>query len=275
VRINRPAFSANMKGRHLILAIAVTVLSGCAATPKVPAGQKENYPGLIKDSTDRRARAETEWRRMLEAYSVPQTPPDFYPITYTPRSLLGVSGGIKIAPQLKPSEDPEALALREVARNFIQRWHDLIGADPSGISLASAGLSEGLRQLVYRQANYPFAVVGNYGVMTISLSPDGRVAGFDDRFIPVVDLPVRPSIERDAAVTKLVGRTLSFVDSSGRQQSLAISDRGEVSVKQLVVLPIQKGDLLEVHLAWEVIAGKAESRTVYIDAVNGEELKLG
>jgi hypothetical protein len=273
VRINRPAFSANMKGRYLILAIAVTVLSGCAATPKVPGGQKENYPGLVKDSTDRRARAETEWRRMLEAYSVPQTPPDFYPITYTPRSLLGVSGGIKIAPQLKPSEDPEALALREVARNFIQRWHDLIGADPSGISLASAGLSEGLRRLVYRQANYPFAVVGNYGVMTISLSPDGRVAAFDDRFIPVVDLPVRPSIERDAAVTKLVGRTLSFVDSSGRQQSLAISDRAEVSVKQLVVLPIQKGDLLEVHLAWEMLAGKAESRTIFIDAVNGEELK--
>src|SRR5215831_11635743 len=109
-----------MRGRHLILAVSVAFLSGCAATPKVPSGQKENYPGLIKDSTDRRARAETEWRRMLEAYNAPQTPPDFYPITYTPRSLLGISGGIRIASQLSTANDPEALALREVARNFIQ-----------------------------------------------------------------------------------------------------------------------------------------------------------
>jgi hypothetical protein len=212
---------------------------------------------------------------MLEAYNVPQTPPDLYPITYTPRSLLGVSGGIKIVSQPNQRDDPEGLALRELARNFIQRWHDLIGADPAGLSLASAGMSGGLRQLVYRQANYPFAVAGNYGVMTMSLSPDGRVAGFDDRFIPVVELPVRPSIERDAAVTKLVGRTLNFTDAAGRQQSLAISNRADVSVKQLVVLPIQKGDLLEVHLAWEMLAGKSEPRTVYIDAVNGEELKVG
>jgi len=264
-----------MKGRRLILIIAVAVLSGCAATPKVPGGQKDNYPGLIKDSTDRRAKAETEWRRMLDAYNVPQTPPDFYPITYTPRSLLGVSGGIKIVSQLNTANDPEALALREVARNFILRWHDLIGADPSGISLASAAVSDGVRRLVYKQANYPFAVVGNWGVMTISLSADGRVASFDDRLIPVVDLPVRPAIERDAAATKLVGRTLNFVDGAGRQQSLTISNRADVSVKQLVVVPIQKGDLLEVHLAWEMTAGKSEARAVYVDAVNGEELKLG
>jgi hypothetical protein len=265
-----------MTGKYLIFAVApALLLAGCAATPKVPGGQKENYPGLIKDSTDRRARAETEWRRMLEAYNVPQTPPDLYPITYTPRSLLGVSNGIKIASQPSLGNDPEGLALREFARAFIQRWRDLIGADPSSISLASAAQSGGGRQLVYKQANYPFAVAGNYGTMTINLTADGRVAGFDDRFIPVVELPVRPSIERDAAAAKLVGRSFTFTDSAGKQQSLSISDRSQVQVKQLVVIPIQKGDMLEVHLAWEIIAGKSEGRTVYVDAVNGEELKLG
>jgi len=111
--------------------------------------------------------------------------------------------------------------------------------------------------------------------MTINLTADGRVAGFDDRFIPVVELPVRPSIERDAAAAKLVGRSFTFTDSAGKQQNVSVSDRSQVQVKQLVVIPIQKGDMLEVHLAWEIIAGKSEGRTVYVDAVNGEELKLG
>src|SRR5262249_57595193 len=116
-----------MPGEYLIFAWApALLLAGCAATPKVPGGQKGNYPGLIKDSTDRRARAETEWRRMLEAYNVPQTPPDLYPITYTPRSLLGVSNGIKIASQPSLGNDPQALAFRDFATASLQRSPPLI-----------------------------------------------------------------------------------------------------------------------------------------------------
>jgi hypothetical protein len=47
-----------------------------------------------------------------------------------------------------------------------------------------------------------------------------------------------------------------------------------VSVKRLVVLPVEKSDAIELHLAWELIAGKSLSWTVYIDAVTGEELKV-
>jgi hypothetical protein len=47
-----------------------------------------------------------------------------------------------------------------------------------------------------------------------------------------------------------------------------------VSVKRAVILPIEKSDMIEVHLAWEIVAGKSLSWTVYIDAINGEELKV-
>src|SRR5215470_3838008 len=86
----------------------------CGARAQTPSVSKTNYPAIIKDSTERRAKAEREWRRMLDAYGVPQTPPDLYPITYTPRSLLGVSGGIKITSQPGAANDPEGLALREL-----------------------------------------------------------------------------------------------------------------------------------------------------------------
>src|SRR5215469_11286241 len=83
---------------------------GCDQSPQIPGSPKQNYPVLIKDSSDRRANAEREWRRMLDAYSIQQTPPDLYPIIYTPRSLLGVSGGIKIL-LAKPEPGTENLAL--------------------------------------------------------------------------------------------------------------------------------------------------------------------
>ena len=47
-----------------------------------------------------------------------------------------------------------------------------------------------------------------------------------------------------------------------------------MSVKRAVILPIEKSDMIEVHLAWEIVAGKSLSWTVYIDAINGEELKV-
>jgi hypothetical protein len=260
---------------RLVLAVVGSVLlsSTFGAMLADAGGAKDNYPAIIKDSADRRATAEREWRRMLDAYSVPQTPPDFYPITYTPRSLLGVSGGVRIVAAKGP-DDAEEMALREAAKSFLARWRDLIGADPAGISLTSVTHSAGTLRFQYAQANYSFPIMGNYGQMSIAISDDGRLSQLDDRFIPVVDLPSRPTLDRDTAIGKVVGRTFKYSDPSGREQLASIADRNQVTVKQLTVIPIEKGDALEVHLAWEIIAGKSPSWTLYIDAVNGLELRV-
>ena len=147
--------------------------------------------------------AEREWRRLLDVYNLPPTPPDLYPVTYTPRSLLGVSGGIKFVTLTGSHESPN-LGLREAAKGFIERWHDLIGVESAGISLAAATASVGATQFTYKQGNYPFPLGGDYGEMTLTVSSDGRVTQLDDRFIPVVDLPVRPAIDKETAIKKLV-----------------------------------------------------------------------
>src|SRR5262249_49445604 len=103
-----------MRSLTLIL-IAILVTAACEPSPQVPGAGKQNYPAVIKDSADRRAAAEREWRRMLDSYAVPQTPPDLYPITDTPRSLLGVSGGIKVL-TYKPERGNETFALREAVK---------------------------------------------------------------------------------------------------------------------------------------------------------------
>ena len=252
--------------------ITAFLLTGPNASPQV-GGSKQNYPVMIKDSADQRAKAEREWRRMLDSYGVAQTPPDLYPITDTPRSLLGVSGAIQLL-GAKPEPGTEAFALRVAMKLFIDRWRDLLAADPATISLVSDDASGDTSRLRYRQGNYAYPVAGNFGEMVAVVSHDGKLMQLDDRFIPVVDLPLKPKTERDVAAKKVVGKVFSYTDVAGREQRLEISAASEVTVKRLVILPIQKGDAVEVHLAWEIVAGKSMSWTMYLDAITGDELKV-
>jgi hypothetical protein len=254
-----------------LLLIALSVF--CGARAQSSNQSKQSYPAVIKDSLDRRARAEREWRRMLDTYNVPQAPPDFYPITYTPRSLIGVSGGITLnAESTQPAADP--LAIREMVRGFIDRWREMIGADSSSLSLASAEESGATRRYVYKQANYAFPIAPPSGEMVIVVSSDGKLMQLDDRLIPVVELPSRPAIEDLAAAKRLVGRVFTYTDLSGKEQRTVINSTDDVAVKQLVILPVEKADAIEVHLAWELSAGNSLTWTVYTDAVTGEDLRV-
>jgi hypothetical protein len=252
---------------------AIILVVGCDLSPKVPDRQQQNYPGLIKDSSERREKAEREWRRMLDSYNVPQTPPDLYPIIYTPRSLLGISGGIKIM-AAKPEPGSEEIELRLSLRNFFDRWRELIGADPTQLSLVSAKQVGDSWQLIYQQANYPFPIAGGFGEIVASISADGRLLQIDDRLIPVIELPARPEVDREQAAAKVAGRTFSYTDSNGHEQRVQIAARNQVNTKRAVVLVIERADALEVHLAWEIVAGRSLSWTVYLDAITGAELRV-
>lgn len=249
------------------------LLAAQSSPAQAQSAANSNYPVLIKDSTDRRARAEREWRRMLDAYSIPQTPPDLYPITYTPRSLLGVTGGIKLI-AFTPEPGSENIALREAVRRFIDRWRELLGAEPAAVSLVSNDSSGDAERLTYRQANYAFPIAGNAGEMVAVISRDGRLIQLDSRFIPVVEMPSRPTIDRDSVAKKVVGRTFSYSDIAGHEQRTQVGGLDQVTVKRLVILPIEKGDSTEMHLAWEIVAGKQVSWTIYIDAMNGQDLRV-
>ena len=251
--------------------VVAALLVGCEPSPKVPNTTQKNYPAIIRESTDRRAKAEREWRRMLDAYSVAQTPPDLHPIIYTPRSLLGVSGGIKLM-AAPPEPGDDAIALREAAKAFIDRWRELLYADPSAVSLVSGAAEGSARRLTYRQVNYGLPIAGNYGEITAVVSKDGLLTQLDDRFIPTVELPQHPQIAREDAQKRVAGRTFTYADVAGHEQKVQIA-AAEVTARQLVILPIQKGDNIEVHLAWELKAGKSLSWTVYIDAMTGDELR--
>ncbi len=247
--------------------MALILAFGGDQSPQIPKA-RQDYASVIKDSQERRAKVEREWRRMLEAYNAPPSKPDLHPITSAPRSLAEAAGKIDMTAK-RPEQDSD---LRAAVKQFIDRWRDLLIADPDSVSLISVADAGETRRLIFKQANYPFPVAGSFGEMIFVVSREGRLLQLEDRFIPVVEAPTRPEFQREAARKKVIGRSFAYRDAAGREQREQIAGEDEVTIKQLVILPLEKGDQIEVRLAWEIVAGRALSWTVYIDAITGEEL---
>jgi hypothetical protein len=244
---------------------------GCDGSPKVPEPPKQTF-GIVKPDAERCDRIKREWQRFQEAYALTASEASLHPITCMPQSLGAASGQIQIV--ASPSQqEPLAETMRFAVKSFIDRWRELIGASPDIVSLAQAEESADGYRFRYAQANYPFPVVGGFGDLTILITREGRLTQIEDRFIPLVEMPLRPVIERLDAAKGLVGRTFRYKDIAGREQRVEITSIEEVKVMRLVTLPIAKDNALEIHLAWEIQAGKSLSWTVYIDAITGAELK--
>jgi len=236
-----------------------------------PPAKSKNYPVTVTATPQRATEADQEWTRLLDTFGLKSVKSDLYPVTQAPRSLSSIQGGIKIL-TVKPQPKDEEVAVREAAKRFIDRWRTLLQANPDTVSLTNAERNGNVSRLRYQQADYPFPIAGGYGELTLVISNDGLLTQIDDRFIPVVDIPFKPTIDRQTAEKKVIGRNFTYKDIAGRDQQVTISDAKEITVKGLVILPIEKKDALEIHLAWQITAGAALPFTVYIDAIDGTEL---
>lgn len=262
-----------MKLSHLIFAAFISSALACAPSTQLPNQEKtKKYPAIVQVSPQRQTQAEREWRRLLETYGAPSVQPDFYPVILTPRSLPGLQGGIKIiAAAIQP--DSEEVTIREAARKFIDRWRDLLGLDPANLSLVSDTHAPDVHRLTYRQSDYPFPIAGDFGQMTLIISKGGHLVQLDDRFIPLVELPLKPVIERQAVAQRVANRTFTYSNIAGQPQTVKLN-ADEITVKELVIFPLERGNTIEVHLAWEINAGKSLTWNVYIDAIDGADLSV-
>ncbi|HUK90126.1 MAG TPA: hypothetical protein VLZ81_06975 [Blastocatellia bacterium] len=264
-----------MAAKHIAFAIMAAGFAACSMPGKTPLTAEQTYPVAIKDSAERRDRADKDWKRMLDAYNLPQTAPDLYPITYTPKSLPGGNGGIKVM-TAKAAQETQESALREAAKGFIKRWQVLTEADPAGISLTASNQTGDMTRFTYRQMSYPFPIAGKYGQMTLTLGADGTLREIDDRFIPVVDFPNRPSVDRATAIGSVLGRTLTSTGDGATADQVKITAKADISSARLVLLPVEKSGELQLHLAWQLTtAAKPTGWSIFVDAINGGVLLAG
>lgn len=265
---------------YAILTIAA-VFGACASPGQVsvntPGGRLQNYPPAIEDTPQRRQAAQDAWKKLLAEFNLPETQPDLEPVLNTPRALpAGLAGRIALNTKAGPFGELEA---KEALRRFIERAGAVLfpnytsGASAvKDISLVSFSNDGSFYRAVYRQANYPFPIANGFGELLLTIGKNGTLLQWGSRIIPVFDLPTRAEVAPQSIMDRMVGREFIYTSIAGQPISYKVADRSEVSVKELVVYPRQEGNRITIHLAYPVEVGRGTTWTIYVDAINGQEI---
>ncbi|MBA2340594.1 MAG: hypothetical protein H0V88_09375 [Pyrinomonadaceae bacterium] len=289
------------------LATLATTLACAAAGTRGPVAEgpritPADYPVLLAASEDRRKAALGAWTALTRAQGIENAPaPEFQPATTTVRSLPPLAAALRLPnivvaeinrPVRGKSEAREAPgvlteeeATRESLRRFLASLAPLLGVETEDVSLVSIKDEQNnTKRAVYEQKPFLVPLRGGYGRIEISFTDDRRVVALTSTAIPDAErLRTRLALPRERltaqqAAASLAGASYTYTDANGIQQTRTVADANAISIRELVVLPMERAGeqpTLEFHLAWEAVVGNDSPQVIYVDAVTGEILRAG
>ncbi len=275
-------------GRVLCFALPVALavsMCACAATSRPPdaAGPRstELLYATIVERADRREAALTAWANLTRSQGINNAPaPELHPFTQTLKSTPPLSPPLYL-PKVGAEPAMNEEETRESLRRFIADQAALIGAEAQQLSLVlRTDLADGTKKARYEQHPFRYPLRGGYGQLEISFAPDRRILQINSTCIPDVEQLERtrvgpaPRLNAEQVATNLVGRSFTYTDTSGAQQTYTITRIEEVKVRELVIYPmIRAGEpaVLELHRAWEIVIGDGlASSTIYFNTLTNK-----
>jgi hypothetical protein len=283
----------NLTLRTLSLICLAAATAACAAATRPASPDRpraSDAPKFVAVSTteERRTAALAAWRTIVGEQSATASPaPELRPVTAT---ISALPAGLDAPPRMplvvisdeKTQTEEET---RESLRRFIQTAAPLLGVDPKELSLVevtdATDTTNGARTAHYRQNAFPYPLRNGYGEVSITFTQDLRVFALSSTAVPDAERLRRslaavaqglPAFDANA----LVNRTVTYTDRGGTQQTRTLGLGDALNARQLVVYPVHRDadpSTLELHVAWEAVAGGGASTLyVYVDAVTGEVL---
>ena len=275
-------------GLTILLLVFALVLAGCAALQPLnstgPRGSEQTYPILLTEDSHRRDAMMVALNRLTQRSgnsSATELQPRLQPITATISSLPAPTGVNLLLPKVGGGTVMNEEETRESLRRFIRQAQELIGADPSDLSLVErVDLPDGTKLANYEQRPFRYPIHGDFGKLRIRFTNDRRIIELSSSCIPDSDriqtafasLGARPK----AAETLQNIRTNGVVVTDARgNQTVYKSPANEISPQGLVVYvrtASDNPDALEFHLAWELQLSNAPFKSAYVDAISGQTL---
>lgn len=284
---------------RLIVSLALACACGaCAAASRNPeTGTPRTEPTFVTFAADkdRRERALATWATLAHdaGVSVPPPAPELQPVTATVRAipqqavgrlrlpLVEIKGTGKNAQATKENTDE---ATRESLRRFITSARELLGVALDQLSLVEIRDEGTARVAVYEQRPFRRPLRNGYGRVEIRFAPDRSVLAISSTAIPDAGGTnglgraigqLRPREKPADQIPALVkGRSFTYTNAAGAQQTYTVAANDTVSVRELVIYPVARGSddagTLDLHVAWETAVGSAGDVLVYVDAVTGE-----
>jgi hypothetical protein len=277
-----------MMNRHLkqvlLLTLALTAGSCAALQPPGATGPRGNeplYPVLFTEDNHRKEATALALNRLFQTSgSLGTTGPQFQPITATIASLPTNPGNPLYLPKVGTAAVMNEEETRESLRRFIKDWQELIGADPSKLSLVDRlDQPDGSKVANYEQRPFRYAIRGNYGKLQIRFTPDRRVLNLSSTCIPDADrvqtalAGVSVKLKPEDVIKQLRENGVTYTDRNGNKLSFRVAADKDMNPRELIIyiLPSQSQlNALEFHVCWEVELNNAPIKIAYLDAVNGE-----
>ena len=278
-----------------LLAASSLALGACAsmsrtAGPEQPRAEQPRF-AVLNASDARRTAALANWKAVLGEQAAAASPaPELRPVTAT---LAALPAGLSDYPRLplvvmdKDEKSQSEEEMRESLRRFLGTAAPLLGFELKHLSLVEVsdapGAGGGARRALYRQTPFAYPLRNGYGVVEVTFTPDLRVVGLSSTAVPDAEplaralAAVQKPLTAEQAAAALVNRPVTYTDRGGAQQTRTLTQADAATARQLVVFPVRRdaGDpaALELHVAWEVEAGGAQSPLlVYVDAATGDVL---
>lgn len=244
-----------------------------------PRGNEPTYPVIFASDDQRREAAQAAVSRLLQPANT-GTAPQLHRVTATIESLPANPTSPLYLPKLGAAPVMTEEETRESLRRFIREWQELIGADPSKLSLVDrVDQPDGTKLATYNQRPFRYPIRGNYGKLLIRFGPDRRVLNISSTCIPEADhlqtalAAVSPRLQAEEVITAVRTNSINYADPAGTQLNLNVPGTSQITPRELVIYIVpskSNPDVLEFHLAWEVELTNAPVKKVYVDAVNGE-----
>jgi hypothetical protein len=271
-----------LKSMTMVLLVSAA-LTGCAVMqpPNAagPSGTGPLYPILLTEDSERQEATAVALMRLASG-NASVSSARLQPITGTVLSLPERPSTPLYLAKLGAGAVMTEEETRESLRRFIVQWQDLIGSDPTKLSLIErTDQPDGSKVAIYEQRPFRYPLRGGYGKLQIKFGPDRRIIDVNSSCIPDAERiqtmlsALTLKLKAEDAVAQLRAKPLSYKDANGNTQNLTVSAASEIAAQGLTtyVKPApDRTDTLEFHLAWELTITNAPVKFVYLDAVTGD-----
>ena len=282
--------SSNLISRDtaIVVLISVTLLANACAPLQPtdtngPRSKLPPYPIVANEPTGVE-RSLLAWQQLSQTYKLPaNASADLQPLTGTVHSLPANSGTPISLPKVGSNPTQSEEEIRESLRRFISEWRNLIGADPSQLSLVERTDDvSGIRTARYEQRPFRYPLRGNFGKLVIRFQTDRRVVDLSSTCLPNIERlqqslnNLTPKVTPENVSALVKEHQISAPDAGGQQHTFTLTVNDAVDVRQLVGYCMVAPDkqTLELHLAWEIDVTNGPIKTIYLDAMTEQVIAV-
>lgn len=276
----------NLKIKQALLVLALALAAGGCAPLQPPSatgprGNEPLYPVLFTEDSHRKEATLLASKRLFQnSGNLETNAPQFQPITATIESLPTSLSTPLLLPKVGTAALMNEEEIRESLRRFIKDWQELIGADPSKLSLVDRlDQPDGSKVANYEQRPFRYPIRGDYGKLHIRFSSDRRVLNLSSTCIPDADrmqtalAAVVVKLKPEDVIKQFRENGVTYDDGKGNKLSFRVATDKDINARELVIYirPSKSQlDALEFHLCWEVELNNAPIKLAYLDAVTGD-----